>query len=473
MGETVKLAKVWPSVTAAAALVLVTGCVPIGQQGDAESGGEQESRQTVAPSPQSDDAEEGETEDEDVVGGVSETDEADGGEADEREADEDEDLTEDSDRIVAEVGDPVEIPGCEPGEDRTVTLLEDVIVEEVLHPGTESQVIEVDGETVEIPGAPEVLIPERVGQAGCVVEYEAPGGCLPTVEISSAHIPEVVLPERVLPEVVLPDGTVLEEVVQEAVTLEAVEMDGVVAEEVCQADEDEADPGDYIWAAYRWAEYRWAEYQWAEYQWSERRWSESGEDWTVPAMTLETVTADTLKLSTVMSPTEKLETYRLDDAEHTERTDDDDRTAYITEGDVLFDPDERDVRAEAEGDLRAIAEDIAARDDDYVITVEGHTDDIPTEEFEDNQELSELRAESVRDWLIEEADLDADVISSEGFGEDVPRTDNDTEEGRELNRRVVITVSDAQATEDGDADYEIGEDAEDAEDDDAGEEGDQ
>ncbi|WP_460690065.1 OmpA family protein [Nesterenkonia suensis] len=362
------------------------------------------------------------------------------------------------DRLVAEVGDPIDIAECEPGEGYTVTMLDDVVIEEQVFPGTDPEVIEIDGEEIEIPGAPEIVIPERVAQAGCLIEHEAPGACLPRVEISSAYIPAVTLPERVLPEVELPDGAVLEEVAQDALELAAVEVDGVVADQVCQQEAEDAESGDWIWSVYRWSVYRWSEYQWSERQWSERRGSTSGDDWRVSTMTLETVTAETLALPTVKIPTEKLETYRLDDAEHTERTDDDDRTAYITESDVLFDPDEYEVRAEAEGDLRAIAEDIAARDDDYAITVEGHTDDVPTEEYDDNQELSELRADSVRDWLIEEADVDADVISAEGLGEDVPRADNATEEGRAENRRVVITVKPTgRETE---PDYEIGDEDE-------------
>lgn len=425
----------WQGLALTGALVLVAGCMPLGSV-DAD---EQQAAQ---------DAGEGSGEGEEAAGEAA----ADSPQADARPVEED--------HLVAEVGDPVEIEGCEPGPGRTVTMLEDVVIEEKTYDPVDAQVIEIDGREFEIPGAPGLVIPERVGQAGCLVEYEAPGGCLPRVEVSDAYIPEVVLPERVLPEVELPDGTVLDELVQPETVLEAVEIDGVVAGEVCQADEDAAEPGDYIWAAYRWSEYRWSEYQWSERQWSERRWSTHGDGWRLPMMTLQTVTADTLSLPTVKIPTEKLETYRLEDAEHTERTEGEEQVSYITEGDVLFDPDEHEVRPDAEADLAAVAAEIADRDDAYVIRVEGHTDDVPTAEYEDNQELSERRAEAVVEWLVQEGGLDPELMSAEGFGEEVPRADNGTEEGRQQNRRVVITVEPADR-QDREIDYELEEGDED------------
>src|SRR5699024_5912075 len=132
--------------------------------------------------------------------------------------------------------------------------------------------------------------------------------------------------------------------------------------------------------------------------------------------------------------------YVMEDTEGTDRAEQDETVYYTTEGDVLFDSDEYELRSDAGPELEAIAEDIGERDDDYVIEVEGHTDDVPTSVYEDNYELSELRAESVVDWLVDNADVDEDSITAEGLGEDYPRTDNDSDEGRQQNRRVVITV---------------------------------
>lgn len=453
----------WRGLAVTGALVVVTGCLPLwsGDPGDeqqragqdAGEGPGEEADATAAGTPQAD---------------AAPVEEDDGNEAEDDGADAQEGSPAGEDHLVAEVGDPVEVEGCEPGPGRTVTMLEDVVLEEVFHDGVDTQVIEADGREIELPGAPGILVPERSAQAGCLVEYEAPGGCLPRVEVSDAYIPEVVLPERALPEVELPDGTVLEELVQPEIVVDAVEIDGVVAEEVCQTDEDELEPGDIVWSAVRWSETRWSETQWSETQWSQTRWSTSGQGWRAPTMTLPTAAAPTMTVPTITVPTEVLETYRLDDAEHTERTEGEEQVSYITEGDVLFDPDEHEIRSDAEADLEAIAAEIAQRDDDYVIRVEGHTDDVPTVEYEDNQELSERRAEAVVDRLVEEGGLDADLMSSEGLGEDVPRADNDTAEGRAENRRVVITVESA-GREDREVDYELEEgDEEEGDEEDAG-----
>ncbi|WP_120005799.1 OmpA family protein [Nesterenkonia muleiensis] len=178
--------------------------------------------------------------------------------------------------------------------------------------------------------------------------------------------------------------------------------------------------------------------------WSETPWSESleGGDST-PTMSLHTYSSDTMRIDTVRVDTERLDTYRLEGIEHTERSGEDESVSCTTEGDVLFGSLEFELRSHAEAELEVTADEIAERDDDFIIKVEGHTDDVPVDpdqDFSDNDELSELRAESVAQWLIDNAGVEEDIITAEGLGEDYPRADNDTDEGRQLNRRVVITV---------------------------------
>ena len=67
------------------------------------------------------------------------------------------------------------------------------------------------------------------------------------------------------------------------------------------------------------------------------------------------------------------------------------------------------------------------------MAIEGHTDDQGDEAA--NQELSEARAESVRDYLVSQ-DIAADRMETAGFGETLPIADNDTPEGRADNRRI-------------------------------------
>lgn len=148
----------------------------------------------------------------------------------------------------------MEIADCVEAEDSgeaTVTWLEDVVIAEEQHEGLDDVTVEVGGETLTIPGAPSIVVPERVGQAGCIIEYDAPGGCLPAVEISPAYTPGFTLPSRSIPEVDLPDGTVLPEVTQNEIQVSAVEEPGIRQEEACQSDESELDGGDYVPLAHR------------------------------------------------------------------------------------------------------------------------------------------------------------------------------------------------------------------------------
>jgi outer membrane protein OmpA-like peptidoglycan-associated protein len=71
------------------------------------------------------------------------------------------------------------------------------------------------------------------------------------------------------------------------------------------------------------------------------------------------------------------------------------------------------------------------------LEIQGHTDNIGTEEF--NQKLSEARAESVRVALVERG-VGADRLRTRGFGFTVPVATNETEEGRQQNRRTVFRI---------------------------------
>jgi chemotaxis protein MotB len=79
---------------------------------------------------------------------------------------------------------------------------------------------------------------------------------------------------------------------------------------------------------------------------------------------------------------------------------------------------------------------------DHDIAVEGHTDNIPINRalYPTNWELSTARATSVVRFFTEEKKLDAQKFAAVGFGEWQPVAPNDTEENRQLNRRVVIKI---------------------------------
>ncbi len=77
------------------------------------------------------------------------------------------------------------------------------------------------------------------------------------------------------------------------------------------------------------------------------------------------------------------------------------------------------------------------------VLVEGHTCNLPisTAEFPSNWELSAMRAVTVVRYLVEEEGLEPEQLQAIGYGEHHPVASNETEEGRERNRRVTIVIS--------------------------------
>jgi len=72
------------------------------------------------------------------------------------------------------------------------------------------------------------------------------------------------------------------------------------------------------------------------------------------------------------------------------------------------------------------------------LAIEGNTDSVGSDAM--NQQLSEQRAASVRDYLAKE-NVPAASMTSKGFGKTQPVASNDTAEGRQQNRRVELVVS--------------------------------
>lgn len=76
---------------------------------------------------------------------------------------------------------------------------------------------------------------------------------------------------------------------------------------------------------------------------------------------------------------------------------------------------------------------------DTTVVVEGHTDSTGPDQY--NQQLSERRAQAVREAAIDRYGVAPDRISAVGVGESQPIADNATSTGRQLNRRVVGVIS--------------------------------
>jgi len=77
---------------------------------------------------------------------------------------------------------------------------------------------------------------------------------------------------------------------------------------------------------------------------------------------------------------------------------------------------------------------------DIKVEIDGYTDGKGSEPY--NLKLSERRAASVKQYLVGRG-IDADRMSSKGFGKTMPIADNNTDEGRELNRRVELKVTES------------------------------
>ena len=73
-----------------------------------------------------------------------------------------------------------------------------------------------------------------------------------------------------------------------------------------------------------------------------------------------------------------------------------------------------------------------------LIVVSGHTDN--TGNPQQNQTLSQRRAEAVRDWMRDTGDVSESCFAVQGYGASRPIATNETSEGRALNRRVEISL---------------------------------
>jgi outer membrane protein OmpA-like peptidoglycan-associated protein len=106
-------------------------------------------------------------------------------------------------------------------------------------------------------------------------------------------------------------------------------------------------------------------------------------------------------------------------------------------GSVLFVSNKSDLLPGAQAKLNEVADALTKQDTEAKIVVEGYTDSQGGAAY--NQELSQRRAQSVRDYLVTRG-IAADRVTSEGFGLTRPIADNGSAEGRANNRRVEIVV---------------------------------
>jgi outer membrane protein OmpA-like peptidoglycan-associated protein len=113
------------------------------------------------------------------------------------------------------------------------------------------------------------------------------------------------------------------------------------------------------------------------------------------------------------------------------------RGLIVSMSDVLFDTGRYSLKSGAREKLAKVAGILLAYPG-LNIAVGGYTDSVGSDAM--NQTLSENRAASVRDYLVQQG-VGADSVKSSGFGETQPVASNDNSAGRQQNRRVELLVS--------------------------------
>lgn len=147
--------------------------------------------------------------------------------------------------------------------------------------------------------------------------------------------------------------------------------------------------------------------------------------------------ADAARLAAADAALQSDELQRQIDALQAEATD---RGLVLTLGDVLFTSGKADLKAGATSSLDKLVEFL----NEYTsrrVEIEGHTDSVGSEAY--NQGLSQRRADSVRNYLVQQG-VGSGRLSASGKGESLPIADNDSESGRQRNRRVEVIIENAQ-----------------------------
>lgn len=123
---------------------------------------------------------------------------------------------------------------------------------------------------------------------------------------------------------------------------------------------------------------------------------------------------------------------------------------FVFSSEVLFPPGGATLSVEGENEiakvariLRSVAQDIPP-EIDWVIRVDGHTDDVPlvsTGKYSDNWELSQGRALSVVRHMINFLGIPPERLSANGFGQYQPVNPDDTPDARAQNRRIELKLT--------------------------------
>lgn len=117
------------------------------------------------------------------------------------------------------------------------------------------------------------------------------------------------------------------------------------------------------------------------------------------------------------------------------------RGLVVTLGDMLFETGKSNLKGNATAELAKLANFLETYPDRNLL-IEGHTDSVGSEDS--NMSLSQRRADSVRLFLVQQG-VNSSRLTTYGKGESSPISDNESSEGRALNRRVEVIITDPVA----------------------------
>lgn len=115
----------------------------------------------------------------------------------------------------------------------------------------------------------------------------------------------------------------------------------------------------------------------------------------------------------------------------------DTETVIDVKTDVLFGIDQSEIPPDAVPVLQGLAI-LIKESRSEVVLLNGHTDSTGSDGY--NQNLSELRAEAVKEWLSKNGGINPEQLRTKGYGSKDPIASNATPAGREQNRRVEIRI---------------------------------
>lgn len=105
---------------------------------------------------------------------------------------------------------------------------------------------------------------------------------------------------------------------------------------------------------------------------------------------------------------------------------------------VFFDINKSNIKAQYKPEIAKVAEKLVEYPN-ATAQIEGHTDNTGPRKL--NERLSLARANSVRTALVNEFGINSNRLTTQGFAWDQPIADNNTKEGRAMNRRVFATIT--------------------------------